>query len=215
MTDQVIDPPMKATDAAITFEDFLVMYAEQHAEWIDGKVIIVANNSEHNDLLSFLNALLRLFLGLSNLGKVVIAGVPMKVDRVKSGREPDLMVLLTAHISRIKTNFIDGAADIAVEIVSPESVARDYGDKFKEYAQAGVQEYWLFDEERDTVLLYVLREQDSNPMYIRQQPDERGRIMSSLLPGFFIDQAWLQVEKRPEGRAFLNLVEEMVREASA
>lgn len=36
----------------------------------------------------------------------------------------------------IKKNFPDGAADLAIEIISPESVGRDRGEKFVEYEAA-------------------------------------------------------------------------------
>ena len=38
-----------------------------------------------------------------------------------------------------------GAADLCVEVVSPESVTRDCREKLTEYEQAGVREYWLID----------------------------------------------------------------------
>jgi Uma2 family endonuclease len=40
---------------------------------------------------------------------------------------------------------MDGAADIVIELVSPESVHRDYGEKLYEYEQAGVPGYWIID----------------------------------------------------------------------
>jgi Uma2 family endonuclease len=218
MVDSLIAPPVERTEGSversversITFDEFLVEYAEQHAEWVDGEVILIVNNTEHNDFLLFIGTLLRLFLQIRNLGKVTLAGVPMRLTSEKTGREPDLMILLGENTKRIKATYVDGAADIAIEIVSPESVGRDYGDKFKEYAAAGVQEYWLFDQERDAILLYRLGEHDGKPAYIRQAADSRGRLYSTLLPGLYIDPAWLRAEKRPEGRAMIALIDEMV-----
>ncbi len=43
---------------------------------------------------------------------------------------------------------LEACADICIEIVSPESVTRDYGDKFVEYEKAGVQEYGIIDPNR-------------------------------------------------------------------
>jgi Uma2 family endonuclease len=37
----------------------------------------------------------------------------------------------------LKETYLDGPADLVVEIVSPDSVGRDRGDKFYKYAQGG------------------------------------------------------------------------------
>jgi len=37
---------------------------------------------------------------------------------------------------------------MVVEIVSPDSQSRDRGDKFYEYEEAGVLEYWILDQTR-------------------------------------------------------------------
>lgn len=67
----------------ISFEDYLRQYENfegGRTEWLAGEVAIypMPNNVNHNSILSFLDALFRLYLGLRNLGRVVIAGVPMK-----------------------------------------------------------------------------------------------------------------------------------------
>ncbi len=38
-----------------------------------------------------------------------------------------------------------GMADLVIEVVSDDSVARDRADKFYEYQTAGIQEYWIID----------------------------------------------------------------------
>ena len=67
-------------------------------------------------------------------------------------REPDLMFLSTAHASRIGAYL--GVPDLAVEILSPGSVYKDREIKRKEYAAAGVVEYWIIDPESRTVDIY-------------------------------------------------------------
>jgi Uma2 family endonuclease len=49
------------------------------------------------------------------------------------------------------------SAIIAVEIVSPESISRDYRFKRSEYSVVGIPEYWIVDplEQKVTVLLLV------------------------------------------------------------
>ncbi len=107
----------------VTFEEFLTRFAEQRAEWIDGKVILLtmSNNTPHQLILGFLYSLFGLYLGFKGLGQVLLAGVPMSLPNVNPKREPDLLIVLNDHLDRIKLNYLDGPADIVVEIVSPES----------------------------------------------------------------------------------------------
>ncbi|MDZ4763098.1 MAG: Uma2 family endonuclease, partial [Chloroflexota bacterium] len=104
------------------------------------------------------------------------------------GREPDLMIVLKEHQDRRTPTFLDGVADICIEIVSPESVERDYVTKFEEYEKGGVAEYWLFDANRRTAVFHVL---DASGIYQEYPRDPKGRLISSLLPGFALDPAFL------------------------
>ncbi|MDZ4767229.1 MAG: Uma2 family endonuclease [Chloroflexota bacterium] len=215
MTDSVIAAPVPIESArgadgdvavrGISFEDYLRLYEGQYAEWFppDEVRVYVANNLEHQDLLSYLDMLLRLFLRWTKLGKHYIAGVPMKTEVGKPGREPDIMIILNEHLDRLTETYVIGAADIVVEIISLESRGRDLDDKFKEYAQSGVPEYWLFDPDNEAVDLHTLVERDGKRLYVRVQPNAQGRIASRVLPGMILDPLWLDAEKRPEDDAMI------------
>ncbi|MFN8372200.1 MAG: Uma2 family endonuclease [Anaerolineae bacterium] len=191
----------------ISFEEFLKQFAEVHAEYIMGNVeVVVTNNTQHQEILSFLSALLRLLLGVRSIGRLLLAGVPMNVGDEFPRREPDLMVIFNENLDRIKDTYIDGAADIVVEIVSPESDGRDHGDKLREYEAAGVREYWLFDPLREEADIYAL---ESNGRYRRLAKDEQGRVVSRLLSGFALDPAILWRERLPDGLELIKLVQEM------
>jgi Uma2 family endonuclease len=121
-------------------------------------------------------------------------------------REPDLIIVLHEHRSRVLPTALEGPADIAIEIVSPESIERDYGDKFKEYQTAGVQEYWLFDPQRQVADIHMLA---ASGRYQRLPPDAQGRLWSTLLPDFALDPAVLWREPYPAGLGLLRLVSQM------
>ena len=65
-----------------------------------------------------------------------------------------MLFVATERRERIQSAYLDGPADLAVEIVSPESIARDRGDKFAEYEAGGVREYWLMNPARREALFY-------------------------------------------------------------
>jgi hypothetical protein len=52
---------------------------------------------------------------------------PFQMKRARSGCEPDVQFLTNAHLDRLKKAYLDGPADLAVEIISPESVGCDRG----------------------------------------------------------------------------------------
>jgi Uma2 family endonuclease len=197
-----IDMPIApSAPQRISFADYLRQYDSiegVRSEWNAGVVEIytMANNFTHNELLSFLQTLLRIFLDLKKLGRIVIAGVPMYVGDEQPAREPDLMVLLNAHLDRLTPQYVNGAADVAVEIVSPESDERDRGKKFLEYEAAGVPEYWLIDPIRRQVAFYM-RGEDGR--YQTVTADAQGRVASRILPGFVLDPGWLWHDLLPGG----------------
>lgn len=78
--------------------------------------------------------------------------------KMKQGREPDLLFVAQEHLDRLQETYLDGPANLVVEVVSPESLARDRGAKFVEYEAGGVPEYWLLDPLRRWAEFYCLGE---------------------------------------------------------
>ena len=82
--------------------------------------------------------------------------------------------------------------DVAVEVISPESDDRDRVEKFEEYANAGVLEYWIIDPELRSAEFYVL----NDGAYRLNPVDAEGRYWSAILPGFWIKIDWLWNQPR-------------------
>jgi Uma2 family endonuclease len=149
---------------------------------------------------------------MRKLGVVTSAGYPVRLASQARAREPDLMVILNDKLDQVTPTYFDGAPDICIEIVSPESVGRDYETKFSEYEAAGVPEYWLFDPGQRAADIYAL---DEGGKYARLPLDQRGRLISRVLPGFALEPALLWREPMLRGRAILDLVAEMVKAAES
>jgi Uma2 family endonuclease len=206
--------PDVPTKPDIGFQEYLSAYEGQYAEWMMGKVEVhVTNNTAHNMILLFLSTLLNQYLGYTAIGELLLAGISMYLTDDKPGREPDLMIVLNDHLERIQPTFLDGPADIVIEIVSPESVERDYGKKFVEYEEAGIPEYWRIDPLRKQTDIYVLTQIDENEKrYRRLDLDSQRRLTSTLLPGFALDPAVLWQEHLPRGSALSQMVQDMLGE---
>ena len=129
----------------ISYEEFLARADEDTlAEWVQGEIHPYSPASRsHQELVRFLTALLSAYVEFHQLGVVLPAPFQMKLSR--SGREPDLLFVAQEHLHRLHPTHLEGPADLVVEIVSPGSDPRDRGEKFYEYQEAGIPEYWLLD----------------------------------------------------------------------
>ena len=178
-------PPTK-----ISYEAFLERVDENsHVEWVDGEVIEMSPISErHEDVSGFLKPLLRHFAEARQLG--IVRGEPyqMKPALHLPGRVPDFFFVATAHLDRLRSTYLEGPADLVVEIISPESRVRDRGDKFFEYEAGGIPEYWLLDPIREQAEFYQLNE---NGIYRTVPTDKDGRYYSAVLPGLWLQVDWL------------------------
>jgi Uma2 family endonuclease len=75
--------------------------------------------------------------------------------------------------------------DLVVEVVSANSVRRDYEQKREEYLAFGVREYWIVDADREEVL--VLRRVKGRWSQRVVRPPQA--VRTRLLPGFELDCA--------------------------
>lgn len=181
----------------VTYEEFLDWLDEDtFAEWVDGEIQMTSPVSNyHADLNGFLESLLRFFVEAKDLGVVRAAPFQMRLHELKRGREPDLLFLAKENLHQLRRNYLDGPADLVIEIISPESIARDRGDKFVEYEAAGVREYWLIDPEREQAEFYVLgRDQRYHPVFI----GDDNIFRSQLLNGFWLNVTWLWQQPLPK-----------------
>ena len=113
---------------------------DTHAEWIDGEVIVASPASAtHVRLVKFLLQVLDGFVRLHHLGEVLGPELQIRFGALRHRRVPDLFFVATARANIIQRNHIEGAPDLIVEIVSPDSLARDWRDKYLEYEAMGVR----------------------------------------------------------------------------
>ena len=114
-------------------------------------------------------------------------------DKVK-GREPDIFFVANENFERLNEKYCDGAADLVVEIISPESVIRDTEDKFEEYEAAGVKEYWIINPNRRTAIFYGY---DQNRKYKMLPISPDGNFESLIIEGLWLKVDWLWQEELP------------------
>lgn len=180
----------------MTYEEFLAWYDDScHAEWVDWEVILMGPvSTRHQLLISFLGALLQHWTEDRQLGLVMIAPFLMKLSLRPSGREPDVLFIARERLDLLTTNYLDGGADLAIEVISPDSRTRDRRDKYHEYEQAGVREYWILDPIRKQAEFYRLNQEGA---YALVRVGDDGIFRSDVLAGLWLKVDWLWQEPLP------------------
>ena len=178
----------------MSYEEFLDWLDEDTlAEWEDGTIIMSSPASfQHQTIGDFLTHILQLFVEHHDLGIIVTAPFQMKLA---NGWEPDILYVSNAHTGRFRDTYLDGPADLVVEITSPESIERDRGAKFVEYERGGIPEYWLLDPLRRQVECYQL---SAHGRYTSAFSGETGVYRSAILPGFWLRVEWLWQRPLPD-----------------
>lgn len=141
----------------LTYEDYLQFPEDgRRHEIIDGDhYVSAAPFVSHQRVARNLMVRLHRHSNETGLGEVLPAPVAVVLGQ-SDVVEPDLVVVLAEHASRIRRERIEGAPDLVVEILSPSTAYRDRGMKLDLYQKAGVSEYWIVDPERKVVQQYVL-----------------------------------------------------------
>lgn len=207
-----VQTQVAADKQTVSADDYMEYYAHDFYEWAQGELIKMNPVLLPHDLISaHIRQLLTAFFALRPIGRVVGAPFVMRVDATEACREPDLQIILTSNPGQLTESAMIGPADICIEIVSPESVTRDYGEKFAEYERGGVREYWIFDPQRQAALLY---RQNDDGLYRLQTPDGDGHYQTPLLPDFVLHVPTLWTDPLPDYFAIADAVRAMVKPAA-
>lgn len=165
-------------------EDYLRLSASTNRliEYTDGRLeFLPMPTKPHQRMLRFLFELLAAFVESRQLGEVFFS--PMRVRLApRKYREPDI-VFVAADRPQSESDYCDGA-DLVVEVVSEEGRKRDLEEKRRDYAEAGVPEYWIVDPREQRIVVLKLKAR----RYVQHGAFDRQQIATSaLLPGFKAD----------------------------
>ena len=185
----VADPPPRlTTEIAELFppqghwsdEEYLAIETNRLIELVDGTLdILPMPTTLHQWLADVLDALL-----VEASGRRHVVSAPYKL-RLRTGlyREPDVLYSETPFDPAASAT---DSADLVIEIVSEgaEQRERDYVAKRRDYAAAGVREYWIVDPWESSVTVLVL---DGEAYAARDDARTEGMLRSDLLPGFAVE----------------------------
>lgn len=196
-----------ATDVA--YGDYLSGDYGSHTEWLFGVVIAMSPICEvHAALTRFLAALFETCLELTGGGRVLQEPMVMRPNENLPGRQPDIQVLLPERMSYLKKTEVAGPANLVVEVVSPESIRRDRGEKYAEYEQGGVDEYWILDPQRKDAAFFV---RGSDNLFHSRLP-VNDVYTSAVLDKLQLRLDLLWREKPPTVREAVKMIEALLSE---
>lgn len=168
-----------------TYEDWLRLPTDSwQYEVIKGVLHMApAPNTDHQGIATELSWHMLNFIKQGQLGKLYHAPIDVYLPGQETPVEPDLVFIAATRLNIISKRGIEGAPDLVVEILSPNSWWRDRRAKLPLYEETGVRECWLIDPELQTIEIYVLRDQS----YALLGQWGRGEVAASpVMAGFEI-----------------------------
>ena len=150
-----------------TIEDYYNWPEDERIELIDGVIYNVSMPSiKHQRIVGEIDFTLKSFVRKKK-GKCEIfgAGIDVRLDcDNKTMVVPDITVV--CEKDKFTQQYLDGAPDLVVEVLSPSTRKKDMTIKLDKYANAGVREYWVIDSKKETVVVYEFNEAEEFEMQI-------------------------------------------------
>ena len=176
------------TTPRLTYQDYANLEGDERYELLDGELILVASpNEDHQTVSLRLASRMLSFADDNDLGRVFHAPYDVLFSDTEVVQPDVLFVSKERYHIRTPAN-IQGAPDLVVEVLSPSSARRDWGDKRELYARHGVREYWIIDPTNRIVSVLSLRD---GVLEVEQTLTEANTAESSVLEGFSVNLAEL------------------------
>jgi Uma2 family endonuclease len=158
------------------------MTSDQKIEFIDGEVVLHSPaRNRHLDVSGNVFQLLKTFVSIHRLGQVKFEKCLCVFPR--NDYEPDIVFFGPAKSASFTPNTMKfPVPDLAVEVLSQSTEARDRGVKFEDFASNGVEEYWIINADEMIVEQYLLEEGE----FSRIMKSASGMLTSRVLAGFTI-----------------------------
>lgn len=133
----------------------------------------------HARIVIKLGSLLEAFVDKAGLGEVGTEGGFILARDPDTVRAPDIHFMAQARLTRASQDgFLEGAPDLAVEVLSPEDRASEVLRKVREYFAAGAKLVWIVDPANRTITVH----HSKGDALIRSGGDEV--TGENVVPGF-------------------------------
>ncbi len=188
--------PSRSITGPYTVDDFFAIVQDgEKGDLIDGVIYMASPESPRtNKIAGFIYRLIWGYIterGIS--AECYFSRVAFVLDD-SHAPEPDVAYLCPERAHLEASGRVKGAPDVAVEIVSHDSIDRDYELKRAMYEAAGVPEYWLIDPLENRCDFLMLRD----GKYQHAELENGTQFHSRVIPGFWLDTEWLFANPLPK-----------------
>ena len=136
----------------------------------------------HQRISRKLEFILEKFVTENNLGEIFDAPCDVYLDD-ENVIQPDILFISLDRLAIIGEKNIQGAPDLAVEIISENSAYKDMVQKKRLYARFGVKEYWVVIPDCEEIEIYILKD---NTYRLYKSYNKSDNLESPLLKGLNI-----------------------------
>jgi Uma2 family endonuclease len=167
-------------------QEYLALSTNHLVEFSNGVVeFLPMPTMTHQLIAAALYRLLESFVSTNELGTVLIAAFKIRLWEEKY-REPDVVFMKKEHAARMSDDYWLGA-DLVMEVVSASANDRDrdLNVKLREYARAGIPEYWIVDPKLGHITVHTLKKKKTYSVHGEFSKGQQAT--SKLLPGFAVD----------------------------
>ncbi|MDR0456732.1 MAG: Uma2 family endonuclease [Treponema sp.] len=177
--------PESAENSHYTYANYLEWEGPQRYQLFGGEAVMMASPSVVHqailrELLTDFNNFLRNKPCQVFAAPLDVRLFPKEDNSDDIVLQPDLLVVCDKD--KLGKGSVNGAPDLAIEIMSPSNSHRELFLKFQYYLEAGVREYWVIDPETKKVQVHVYE----NGHYISTLYKENAHITVSVVPGLEI-----------------------------
>lgn len=189
---QLVETPERVVSAPKVWTDEAFMALPDDGnryELVNGELINMGNSGAlHGYICSTLMILLGGYVRLKNLGVMFDSSTAFKM-RNGNKRAPDVAFFAKERLQGMTTlpsGFLDGAPDLAIEVLSPNNTVEEINDKIAEYFENTARLVWVINPYQHYVLVYRSA----------QEPDRLLKSIDALdgedvIPGFTLPVAEL------------------------
>ncbi len=181
---------MAVLTQSVTADNFLEVanlpeYADCAVELVEGEIVTMPlTNPQHGEILFALGGPLRSFVMSHHLGYVTGGDVGFILERNPYGRDSvrgiDIAFISSNSVQGpLPTIFLEGAPDLAIEIMAPSNTMTDIRLKINQLLRAGCQQVWIVHPDLREVDVHT-----SDGAKVHRQGDKLSA--GDILPGFEI-----------------------------
>jgi Uma2 family endonuclease len=160
----------------VTYEEFMALpYVEcEHYQLIEGELVVTGGRTPwHQMIVGNVTYALNEYFDEHGGGEAFFAPLDVVLSR-ENVLHPDVLVIRDERASIVTYENLQGAPDIAIEILWEDTRHRDTVVKRRIYERYGVTEYWMIDPDDESVTIV----RDGTGSRVAEV------ITTQLLPGF-------------------------------